>query len=213
MDGEAKKASPGEIKRCLAELKGFMKDGLEKEYTKDIFGSTNEEMAKENFIRYPELIRLMQEEVRKYEEIEGKIGELESIVSAMQGEEELLNLFIEAMYTSTICKKGALYVYDKDEEEEAWEPFVNLMKVNKHVEYAIYEQLRSLEPKRLTSLQRKASKRSDAMTLSEDTQALIGKLDEIAATFQEVKNDLEYDRDEYVNGEELYDFYKKCGQK
>ncbi|USG68536.1 tubulin-like doman-containing protein [Brevibacillus ruminantium] len=213
LDGEAQKASPGEIKRCLAELKGFMKEGLEKDSIRDIFGSINEEMAKENLIRYPELIRLMQEEVRKYAAIEEKIGELEAIVNSMQGEEELLNLFIEAMYTSTICKKGALYVYDKDEEEEAWEPFVNLMKVNKHAEYAIYEQLRNLEPKRMTNLKRKASKRSDAMTLSEDTAALIGKLDEIAAAFQEAKNDLEYDRDDYVNGEELYQFYKKVWAK
>ena len=117
------------------------------------------------------------------------------------------------MYTGTICKKGALYVYDKDEEEEAWEPFVNLMKVNKHAEFVIFDQLRSLEPKRMSSLKRKADRRSDAMTMSEDTSALIGKLDEIAAAFQEAKNDLEYDRDQYVNGEELYHFYKKVWAK
>jgi len=28
-----------------------------------------------------------------------------------------------------------------------------------------------------------------------------------------VKNDLEYDRDEYVNGEEMYQFYKKVWSK
>ncbi|QRG67600.1 tubulin-like doman-containing protein [Brevibacillus choshinensis] len=207
------KLSPGEIKRLLAELKGFMKDGLEGEFTRDIFGSTNEDMAKENLIRYPELIRLMQEEVRKYEEIEQKISELEQMVSAIQGEEELVTRFIEALYTGTLCKKGALYVYDKDEEEEAWDPFVNLMKVNRHVEYALFEQFRTLDAKKMAILNRKATKRSDAMTLAEDTTKLVQSLDEIAAAFQGTKNDLEYDRDDFVNGEELYRFYKKVWAK
>lgn len=207
------KLSPGEIKRCLSELKGFRTDGLERDLSRDIFGSINEEMAKENLIRYPELTRLVQDEVRKYEEIDSKIQELEQIVNAIQGEEELITRFIEALYTGTICKKGALYVYDKDEEEEAWEPFVNLMKVNKHVEYAVYEQFRSLDHKRMAAVSRKASKRSDEMTAAEDTTKLVKALDEIAAAFQSQKNDLEYDRDEYVNGEELYRFYKKVWSK
>ncbi|MGF9906675.1 tubulin-like doman-containing protein [Brevibacillus porteri] len=211
--GDATKLSPGEIKRALVELKGFMKDGLEQEFTRDVFGSINEEMAKENLIRYPEQIRLIEQEVRKYEEIEAKIQELEQIVGAIKDEEELVTRFIEALYTGTICKRGALYVYDKDEEEDAWEPFINLMKVNKHVEFAIYEKYRALDHKSMATIQRKAAKRSDAMTSAEDTQQLLVKLDEIAATFQETKNDLEYDRDEYVNGEELFQFYKKVWSK
>ncbi|MGG4441818.1 tubulin-like doman-containing protein [Brevibacillus fortis] len=211
--GDATKLSPGEIKRALVELKGFMRDGLEQESTRDVFGSINEEMAKENLIRYPEQIRLIEQEVRKYEEIEAKIQELEQIVNAIQGEEELVTRFIEALYTGTICKRGALYVYDKDEEEEAWEPFINLMKVNKHVEFAIYEKFRALDHKSMATIQRKTGKRSDAMTSAEDTQQLVAKLDEIGAVFQETKNDLEYDRDEYVNGEEMYQFYKKVWSK
>ncbi|MFS0917636.1 tubulin-like doman-containing protein [Brevibacillus sp. 179-C 1.1 NHS] len=211
--GDATKLSPGEIKRALVELKGFMRDGLEQESTRDVFGSVNEEMAKENLIRYPEQIRLIEQEVRKYEEIEAKIQELEQIVGAIKDEEELMTRFIEALYTGTICKRGALYVYDKDEEEEAWEPFINLMKVNKHVEFAIYEKYRALDHKSMATIQRKAAKRSDAMTSAEDTQQLVAKLDEITAAFLETKNDLEYDRDEYVNGEELYQFYKKVWSK
>lgn len=213
LDKEPSKGSPGEIKRCLTELKGFMEQGLELDYTKDLFGSINEEMAKENLIRSPELIRLLQQEVRKYEDIESKMLELEQIIQAIQGEEELINRFIEALYTSTICKKGALYVYDKDEEEEAWEPFVNLLKVNKHVEYAIYNQYRNLDGKQMTTLQRKASKRSDQMTSALDTQELMTKLDEITAAFQAAKNELEYDRDDFVNGEDMYRFYKKVWSK
>ncbi|MBY0052134.1 tubulin-like doman-containing protein [Brevibacillus agri] len=207
------KLSPGEIKRALAELRGFMKDGLAQESVRDIFGSINEELAKENLIRSPQLIRLLEEEVRKYAEIEAKIQELEQIVNAIQGEEELLTRYIEALYTGTICKRGALYVYDKDEEEEAWEPFVNLMKVNKHVEFAIYEKFRALDHKSMAAIQRKSAKRSDAFVSAEDTEQLVKKLDEIATAFQSVKNDLEYDRDEYVNGEEMYQFYKKVWAK
>ncbi|MEK3746396.1 tubulin-like doman-containing protein [Brevibacillus sp. FSL K6-0770] len=207
------KLSPGEIKRALAELKGFMRDGLPAETVRDIFGSINEELAKENLIRSPQLIRLLEEEDRKYAEIEAKIQELEQIVNAIQGEEEILTRYIEALYTGTICKRGALYVYDKDEEEEAWDPFVNLMKVNKHVEFAIYEKFRALDHKSMATLQRKATKRSDAFVTAENTEQLLNKLDEIATAFQAVKNDLEYDRDEYVNGEEMYQFYKKVWAK
>lgn len=210
---DTSKMSPGEIKRLLAELKGHMKDGLPQDFQRDIFGSINEEMAKENLIRYPELIRLMQNEVRKYEAIESKIQELEQIVNAMQGEEELLTRYIEALYTGTISKKGALFVFDRDEEEEAWDPLLNLMKVNKHVEYAVYQQFRSLDHKKMAALQRKAAKRSDQMTSAEDTTGLIQRLDEIAASFQAVKSELEYDRDEYVNGEEMFEFYKKVWSK
>ncbi|MGG1659068.1 tubulin-like doman-containing protein [Brevibacillus sp. NRS-1366] len=211
--GDVSKLSPGEIKRALSELKGFRKDGLEQEFTRDVFGSINEDMAKENLIRYPEQIRLIEEEVRKYQEIEAKIAELEQIVNAILGEEELVTRFIEALYTDTIVKRGALYVYDKDEEEEAWEPFVNLMKVNKHVEFAIYEKFRGLDHKSMAALQRKASRRSDAFVSAEDTEKLVAKLEEIAAALQSVKSDLEYDRDEFVNGEELYQFYKKVWSK
>ncbi|MDF2680998.1 MAG: hypothetical protein K0R47_2188, partial [Brevibacillus sp.] len=146
-------------------------------------------------------------------EIERKISELEQMVSAIQGEEELVTRFIEALYTGTISKKGALYVYDKDEEEEAWDPFVNLMKVNKHVEFALFEQFRALDHKKMAVLNRKAARRSDAMTSAEDTASLVTSLDEIAAAFQGTKNDLEYDRDEFVNGEEMYRFYKKVWAK
>ena len=39
-------------------------------------------------------------------------------------------------YTKLLrTKKGALYVYDRDPEEEAWEPFANLMKSQNYVEY------------------------------------------------------------------------------
>ncbi|MGO0060108.1 tubulin-like doman-containing protein [Brevibacillus fluminis] len=207
------KPNPGETKRCLDELKGLLAGGLERVQVRDIFGSVNEEMAQENLIRSPELIKLVSEEVEKYAAIQSKIEELEATLAAMKGEEALLDQFVEVMYTGTICKKGALYVYDKDEEEDAWEPFVNLMKVNKWVEFAIYEKMRELEPKRLNLLSRKATKRSNELTNQEDTQQLVAKLEELAAAFQKGKNDLEYDRDELINGEEVYQFYKNAWSK
>ncbi|WP_134682821.1 tubulin-like doman-containing protein [Brevibacillus migulae] len=207
------KPNPGEVKRALQGLKGYLEGGLEKEAVRPIFGSVNEEMAMENLIRSPQLIRLVRQEVRSQEEIMAKIAELEATIGALQGEEALLDLFLEVMYTGTICKRGAQYVYDRDEEEEAWEPFVNLMKTNKYVEYAIMESMRALEPKKTSLLKRKSGQRSAEMTAAEDTTALVAKLEELAASVKDSRDALEYDRGDLVNGEEMYDFYKRAYSK
>ncbi|MFD7524317.1 tubulin-like doman-containing protein [Paenibacillus chitinolyticus] len=203
----------GELQRCVNDLKALLQTGLETDRSKDIFGSVNEELAKENLIRSPELLKQVREEVRKYDSIVRKIGELEQALSAHQDEEKFVAQYIEAMYTSTIAKKGALYVYDHDADEDPWEPFVNLMQTNKFVEYEIYSKMRALDAKRLSLLQRKSSKRSQEMTASEDISGLVETLRGMAASYQEAKLALDYDRSEYAAGEDMYQFYKLVAGK
>lgn len=74
--------------------------------SKDIFNSINEEMAKENLIRSPEMIRSVREELKKYAAIAAKVTEFELLISDNQNEEKWLDQFIEALYTGTITKKG-----------------------------------------------------------------------------------------------------------
>lgn len=213
MQLDAQKPNFGELKRCIAALKELLQGGMEREETKDVFNSISEEMAKENLIRSPELLDRLRREVAKYEQIASKVAELEAVLNSHQDEEKLLDRFIEAMYTKTIAKRGAQYVYDHDADEDAWEPFVNLIKVNKFYEYVIFEQVRGLDAKRQSLLQRKAAKRSEQLTASDDISGLVATLKEMADAYQEAKSSLDYDRNEYVNGEDMYRFYKQVATK
>ncbi|RJG24000.1 tubulin-like doman-containing protein [Paenibacillus thiaminolyticus] len=210
---QAAKPNLGEVKRAYLDLKRLLEEGLEPVETKDIFGSMNEDLAKDNLIRSPELIARTREELAKYEAIEAKMAEFEQILSQHQDEEKWQDQFIEALYTGTICKKGALYVYDRDEEEEAWEPFANLMKSRDYVEYEVYEHFRGLDEKHRGTLLRKSARRAAEMTATEDVAPLLAKLDELYAAFLEARERLEYEKIELANGEDTYQFYKQLTTK
>lgn len=210
---DAARPNLGEIKRALAELKRLMTEGLPQESTKDIFGSFNEDLARENLIRSPKMIERVRAELAKYEIIQAKIAELESILSRYEGEEKLTDQFLQALYTDTITKKGALYVYDRDPEEEAWDAFANLMKSRNYVEFEVFEHFRNLDEKSRAALMRKADRRDNEMTSSEDIAPLLNKLDELYEAYLEARDRLEYERVELVNGDEAYQFYKQMVTK
>jgi hypothetical protein len=203
------KASPGNLKPLLRELKQLLNGGMEVIQSSDIFGSTDLEHAKENFIRSPKLIEKVKEEVRKYSLIQEKIAEIENYLAGQKDKEESLNAFIQAMYTKTIRKRGALYVYDKEIEEDAWEPFVNLMRTTKFVDYEIYQAFRALGQKQMDQLQRKSDLRSNHLISQENATELIVTLEEMADIYQKEKENLDYDYNDFVNGVEVYHFYKE----
>ncbi|RXZ80493.1 hypothetical protein EBB07_18240 [Paenibacillaceae bacterium] len=203
----------GEVRRAVQELRRLLSEGLELARTKDIFGSYNEELAKENLIRSPELLGSVREELVKYQAISEKAAELEQLLHQHQDDEKWLDQFIEALYTDAICKKGALFVYDRDEEEDAWEPFANLMKSGRYVEFEVFENFRKLGDKDRSTLLRKASRRVSDMTASEDTAPLVAKLDELFSVFLDARERLEYEKSELENGEELNQFYKDMTAK
>ncbi|MED4228515.1 tubulin-like doman-containing protein [Neobacillus cucumis] len=202
-------ASLGNIKQVLQTLKEMLADGMEPAGTSVIFGSTTLEMAQENFIRSPKLIEQMKQEVRKYRFIQERIVEIEHYLSLQKEQENLQNQFIQAIYTKTIKKRGALYVYDKELEEDAWEPFVNLMKKTKFVDYEIFQSFRALSPKQLTQLEKKSERRSQELIQQESTAELISALEQMASTYQKEKAALDYTYKEIVNGEDMYSFYKE----
>ncbi|MCR8845024.1 tubulin-like doman-containing protein [Paenibacillus sp. SC116] len=210
---KAAKPNLGEVKRAQLELKRLLVEGLPQQTSKNIFGSINEELAKENLIRTPELTRRVREEIAKYEAIASKVAEFDKLLSLHQDEEKLQDHFIEVMYTGTITKKGALYVYDRDEEEEAWEPFANLMKIRDYVEFEIFEQFRKLDDKSRSTMLRKASRRDAELTGSEDVTPLLEKLEDLYSAFLDARDRLEYEKIELANGEEAYQFYKQLTSK
>lgn len=213
MQLQAARPNFGEIKRCLTDLKAMLANGLPAVERRDIFGSINEEWAEENFIRSPELARRVKEEVAKYTRIAERISELETFMAGQQDEERLLQLFFESMYTNTIRRKGVAYVFDHEENEEPWEPFVNLLQVNKFAEFEIYGKLRQLEARKNEALQRKVSKRLTQLMSSEDVTPLLTSLRECASTYSEAKSSLELSKDDYMNGEEMLRFYRQISGK
>lgn len=205
---QAARPNLGEVKKAADELKRLREGGLEREGSKDIFGSINREQAQENLIRSPQLITRVREELAKYEGLAAKAEELEGILRQYLDEEKWLDQFIEALYTGTIVKKGALYVYDRDEEEDAWEPFANLMKERNYVEYAVYRHFRGLDDRSRNVLLRKAARRAGEMTASEDVSPLLYQLETLYVSFLEARDSLEYERVEHADGDEMYQFYK-----
>lgn len=210
---QAPKPNLGEVKRCVVELKQLLNEGLAQEGVKDIFGSIHEDLAKENLIRSPKLIARVRQEIAKYEEIAAMAAKLDAVLAQHQDEEKWLDQFIEAMYTMTITKKGALYVYDRDPEEEAWEPFANLMKSQNYVEYEVFTHFRGLDEKSHGVLMRKASRRASELTASEDIEPLLQTMAELAERFREGRDSLEYEKVELANGEDMYQFYKQIATK
>ncbi len=209
----ASKPNLGEVKRAWNELRALLSEGLPQAGSKDIFGSLNEDLAQDNLIRSPELLGTVRDELAKYEAIAAKADELAQLLDIHQGEEKLYDQFIEALYTGTIGKKGALYVYDRDPEEDAWSPFANLMKSGSYVEYEVFENFRGLDEKSRSTLMRKASRRVSELTASEDTTPLLGKLEELFGQFLDARERLEYEKAELANGEELHHFYKEMTAK
>ncbi|MEH7118589.1 tubulin-like doman-containing protein [Neobacillus vireti] len=197
------------LKSVLNHLKEMLTGGMESAGSCDIFGSTNLEMAKENFIRSPKLIEKMKLEVRKYRLIQEKINEIEQYISLQKEQEGLMNQFIQAIYTHTIKKRGALYVYDKDLEEDAWKPFVNLMKTTKFVDFEVFQAFKALSPTQRAQLEKKSEERSNELIQQESAAQLIFALEQMSAVYQKEKEALDYQYQELPNGEELYYFYKE----
>jgi hypothetical protein len=210
---QLQKASLGNLKRCHEELKELLAGSLEADGVTDIFGSTTLELAIENFIRSPKLIERIKEEVKKFSLIHEKMLEIEQFIDLQKDKEVSLNQFIEAVYTRTICKKGARYIYDNDADENTWEPLVNLMKASKFVDFELFKAFRGLTQKQLDQLLKKSEKRSNVLINQENTAQLIWALEEMAATYQKEKEALDYDYKDLANGEEMYEFYNEVRLK
>lgn len=203
------KPNMGELQRCHRNLNDLLKEGIEEVSRKDIFRSINEDMAKENFIRSPYIIDMAKEELAKIHSIESKISQIKAIIDQHKEEDELVDQFIQVMYTGTICKKGALYVYDKDVEEDLWEPFVNLLSVKNNYEYEIYKNFIGLSSRQKAIIMKKSERRNVQLTSSEDISGLIETLDELISTYTARKEELDYSKDEIIDGETIYTFYKQ----
>lgn len=204
-----------EINKCVMELRKILKEkkfesiefaGSQKYFIND---SRDENSAKENFLSNPRLIKLVKQEVDKYSSIEAEIKVLQKYVDDINEKTRSINDFIQALYTDTICKKGIVYVYDKDEIEKIEiEPFVNIMKQKDYIEYSIYNKYNELEEKKLSTINAKSEKRFNDLSMREDGQDIIyGKIKEMVDNYSKYVDELEYRKYEVEDGENIYNFY------
>ncbi|WP_226679067.1 tubulin-like doman-containing protein [Mesobacillus jeotgali] len=193
------------------------------EEKRNIHNSSSLQIAKINFARLgPKILNRISEEIGKFEPLMEALRELESKIANMEKAQrdieeerakvrELSTLLLEALYTNTIVKKGALYQFDKEAEEDAWEPFANIMQVSKYIEFEIYHNLRKLDDRKMDQLTRKVKKRSEAIL--EDYGLLTEKLTKLGEEFEKTKLELDHSRDEMNNGEKIYIFYQEMLNK
>ena len=195
------------LAKCINDLKALF-GKLEQETTKSIFGSYNEEFAKDNFIRCPQLIGLMEAEVKKYDEISKKITEFEELLKEWENEKKLYDSFVEALYTDTIKKKNLLYVYDKDLAEDEMEPFVDMSSDKKYPEYVMFKKFAALREKQRNIITKKTAIRKKNLISSEDNTVFINRLKELYDLFAIRKETLDIEWKEIPDGDKVYNFYK-----
>lgn len=198
-----------QIKKALADFKEQVSEGLKgNKETKPIMNSYSEELAFAGMIRHPKQRQILKEELKKYEALEAYIAKLEEVITLAEAGKKNIENFVKAIYTKTIYKKGALYLYDKDIDEELYDPLLNVMDIDKYAEYELYKRFTAQTGKFKEVMLRKSDKRVRALTQSEDISELIDRLDLILDSFRERREEIEDEVHELVNGREIYDFYK-----
>ena len=198
-----------QIKKALADFENQVQNGLVGEkQVYSIMNSYTEDLAFAGIMRYPAQKQILKEEIKKYEEVEAYIEELKKVVESAKEAEKQIEDFVKAIYTHTIYKKGALYLYDKDEDEELYDPLLNVMDVNKYAEFELYKRFTALKGKLKEVILRKSEKRVRKLTQSEDISELMGRLENILEVYGNQREEIEDEVHEVVNGREIYDFYK-----
>ena len=197
------------IKKALTDFEEQVKEGLKGNKVEyPIMNSYSEEMAFSGILRYPKQQELLKAELKKYEAVEAYIEKLKDAIALAEEEAKATENFVKAIYTKTIYKKGALYIYDKDAEEELWDPLLNVMDVNKYPEYELFKRFTAMEGKQKEVMLRKAERRVKALTQSEDISELMASLEQILEVYGERREKIEDEVHEIVDGREIYDFYR-----
>lgn len=203
----------GEIKRAIADLSKLLDSGITPIENGDmqkyyIFESTNEEKAKNNFIRTLELTKLVKEEVEKCEDIIAKKKELESIIKNLSKAEMDIDNFLRALYTETIVKKGLLYVYNAGEDSKVnIEPFINTLKQKEYQHEAIFRKYIDLDEKERTIVDKTSDKRLEQLSMEDGAETLLLNVNTLLDNIKSLVEELDTRKYQLINGDELFAFY------
>jgi len=192
------------LSKLLSELGKMRQEGLKMVEQKTIFNSDNRENAESNFARSPKLMALVTAENKKYEALEAIIEKVRNAKEEKERDQRSGDDFLRALIGEAIIKKAALYVYNKDLEEDPWEPFVNLIDHANYPEFEMFMNYKALSNSKKDALRKKAKENESAYPE--------GKLLEVLQKWQGVfaarKETIDSDKWGYENGEEMYTFYR-----
>jgi len=149
--------------------------------------------SKDMFMRQPNLIRLVETEINN-----------QKTISKNEEEKDHTDDFLKILVCEAIVKRGAHYLYEKELEEDPWQPFVNLIDESDYPEYAMYKHYKSLSYKHLEILKKKAKSHEETWPIDK----LILNLKKWQGTIAVRKNKLDTEMWKIKNGESVYNFYK-----
>ncbi|MBV7273139.1 tubulin-like doman-containing protein [Clostridiaceae bacterium UIB06] len=202
-----------EIKKAIVDINKILDNGFIPIENSDmqryyIFESSNEEKAKNNLIRTPELTKLVREEVEKYEELIGKRNELEKVIKDMSKAEMNIDNFLRALYTNTIVKKGLFYVYNGGEESKvSIEPFINALKQKEYQHEAIFRKYVALDERERVIVDKTSDKKLEQLSMEEGVETLILNVSTLLENIKDIVEELDTRKYQLINGDELFAFY------
>ncbi|MBC2580431.1 tubulin-like doman-containing protein [Clostridium sp. DJ247] len=203
----------GETKRAIADIKKLLDTGLTPIENHDmqkyyIFEGSNEEKAKNNLIRTPELTKLVIDEVEKYEKVIAKKNELENIIKDLSKAEADIDNFLRALYTDTIVKKGVFYVYNDGEDSKVnIEPFVNALKQKEYHHEAIFRKYVALDERERMIVDKTSDKKLEQLSMEDGVTTLISNINTLLDNVKGLVEELDTRRYQLINGDELFAFY------
>ncbi|MDR1663593.1 MAG: tubulin-like doman-containing protein [Clostridiales bacterium] len=192
------------LAKMLSELNRMKENGFPATERKTIFNSENREKALVNFIRSPKLLDIVAAENTKFEKLNGVIEKIAALKAEKDRERSFADDFLRALMGEAIVKKGAQYIYNKELEEDPWEPLVNLIDHAEYPEFVMFGNFKALPNAKKEQLKRKSKANEDAFPDGKLLENLI-KLQE---TYAARKDKIDSDQWNHDNGEEMYKFYR-----
>jgi len=186
----------------LDELNMLKENGLTKVNETIIFNSTTMEEACAHFLRCPRLIALVTSENVKYAKLSVVLKNLQALLVENDREKNQIDQFLKTLVYEAIVKRGAYYIYEKQLEEDPWQPFVNLIDNADYPEYEMFQTYKSLSEAQQQILQKKTKPE----TWSEEK--LIINLKKWQGRIAVRKNHLDQDMYKLPNGAKMYVFYR-----
>lgn len=213
LDLEKDTPNIGEIRKAIEDIKRLLDRGLIPVENDDmqkyyIFESSNEEKAKNNLIRTPELTMAVKLEVEKYEKLIATKNELENKIKDLSKAEMDIDNFLRALYTDTIVKKGLFYVYNGGEDSKVnMEPFINTLKEKEYQQEAIFRKYLSLDERERMIVDKTSDKRLEQLSMEDGVKTLISNIGILLDNIKAAVEELDTRRYQLINGDELFAFY------
>jgi hypothetical protein len=151
-------------------------------------GSLKPTCNEEFFIRNPKLISKIKQETTR------------------DTETDLTEEFLRVLVCEAIVKRGALYLFEKELEDDPWPPFVNLIDHADYPEYAMFNNYKNLDTIRQKTLRKKA--KTHELAWPEDK--LIISLKKWQGKIAVRKNRLDSEMWKHPNGQVMYTFYRNA---